>query len=75
MKPFRELLKPADKGKQIYRDDNLSKLFDESKLVILKAIDDGIKTYEMGKWTCLLTYYNKTGIQFFLCRKSVSVQT
>ena len=42
MQPFRELLKPAAKGKQIYWDDNLSKLFDESKVVILDAIEKGI---------------------------------
>ena len=69
MQPFRELLKPAAKGKQIYWDDNLTKLFEESKLVILKAIDNGIKTFEMGKWTCLLTDYCKTGIGFFLMQK------
>ena len=51
MQPFRELLKPAAKGKQIYWDENLTNLFEESKLVILKAIEQGIKTFEMGKWT------------------------
>ena len=30
MQPFRELLKPAAKGKQIYWDENLTRLFEES---------------------------------------------
>ena len=74
MQPFRELLKPAAKGKQIYWDDNLTRLFEESKLVILKAIENGIKTFEMDKVTCLLTDYCKTGIGFFLMQKKCSCQ-
>ena len=74
MQPFRELLKPAAKGKQIYWDENLTKLFEESKVVILEAIDSGIKTFEMGKWTCLLTDFCKTGIGFFLMQKKCRCQ-
>ena len=75
MQPFRELLKPAAKGKQIYWDENLTKLFEESKIVILEAIEKGIKTFEMGKWTCLLTDYCKTGIGFFLMQKKCLCET
>ena len=74
MQPFRELLKPAAKGKQIYWDDNLTKLFEESKEVIIEAIESGIKTFEQGKWTCLLTDYSKTGIGFFLMQKKCKCQ-
>ena len=31
MEPFRELLKPPAQGKKVYWDDNLTKLFEESK--------------------------------------------
>ena len=74
MQPFRELFKPAARGKQIYWDDNLTKLFEESKIVILEAIESGIRTFEMGKWTCLLTDYCKTGIGFFLMQKKCKCQ-
>ena len=47
LQPFRELLKPATKGKSIYWDDNLTKLFEESKVVITKAIEDGIKVLKL----------------------------
>ena len=43
MQPFRELLKPAAKGKQVYWDENQTKLFEESKDVILEAIEKRIK--------------------------------
>ena len=51
MQPFQELLNPAAKGKQVYWDENLTKLFEESKTVILEAIDKRIKTFETGKCT------------------------
>ena len=69
MQPFRELLKPAAKGKGIYWDENLTKLFNESKLVIIDAIQNGLKIFELGKWTCLLTDFSKTGIGYFLMQK------
>ena len=55
MQPFRELLKPAAKGKQIYWDENLTRLFEESKVVIIKSIEDGIKSFKIDQWTCLMT--------------------
>ena len=38
MEPFRELLKPPAQGKKVYWDENLTKLFEESKEVIIEAI-------------------------------------
>ena len=75
MQPFRELLKPAAKGKQIYWDENLTKLFEDSKIVILEAIENGIKTFEVGKHTCLLTDFCKTGIGYFLMQKKCRCET
>ena len=69
MQPFRELLKPAAKGKQIYWDENLTKLFEESKVVIVKAIEDGIKSFKLDQWTCLMPDFSKTGIGYLLMQK------
>ena len=69
MEPFRELLKPAARGKQIYWDDNLTKLFEESKVVITEAIKEGIKCFKVGDWTCLMPDFCKTGIGFLLMQK------
>ena len=72
MEPFRELLKPPAQGKKVYWDENLSKLFQESKLVIVDAIKDGIKSFRMGEWTCLMPDFCKTGIGFLLTQKRCS---
>ena len=69
MEPFRELLKPAAAGKSIYWDDNLTKLFQDSKTVIVEAIRDGIKCFKVGDTTCLMPDFCKTGIGFLLTQK------
>ena len=69
MEPFRELLKPAARGKQIYWDDNLTKLFNDSKVIITEAIKEGIKCFRVGDWTCLMPDFCKTGIGFLLMQK------
>ena len=69
MEPFRELLKPPAKGKKVYWDDNLTKLFEESKQVIIEAIREGIKCFRTGEWTCLMPDFCKTGIGFLLTQK------
>ena len=69
MEPFRELLKPAAQGKHIYWDDNLTKLFEESKEIIIEKIKEGIKCFDMEKWTCLMPDFCKTGIGFLLTQK------
>ena len=69
MEPFRELLKPPAQGKKVYWDENLTKLFEESKLVIIEAIKEGIKCFRVGEWTCLMPDFCKTGIGFLLMQK------
>ena len=70
MQPFRELLKPSMKAKGIYWDENLTKLFNESKVVIIEAIKNILKIFGLGNWTCLLTDFSKTGIGYFLMQKN-----
>ena len=69
MQPFRELLKAAAKGKQIYWDENLTALFEQSKVVILNAIQEEIRTFKMGSWTCLMPDFCKSGIGYMLMQK------
>ena len=75
MQPFREMLKPSAKGKGIYWDDNLTKLFAESKQVIAQSIADGIRTYDPNRWTCLATDWSKEGIGYTLTQKHCLCQT
>lgn len=69
MQSLRDLLKPAEKGKGIYWDENLTTLFEESKLVIIEAIKSGIKTFMKGDWTCFMPDFCKTGIGYLLMQK------
>ena len=75
MQPFREMLKPLAKGKGIYWDENLTKLFEESKQVIAKSVADGIRTYDPNMWTCLATDWSKDGIGYMLTQKHCQCQT
>ena len=72
MEPFRQLLKPSSQGKKIYWDDNLTRLFEESKKVIVERIKEGIKCFKIGNWTCLMPDFCKTGIGFLLTQKRCS---
>ena len=60
MAPFRELLKTKDR--KFYWDDTLDKIFDKLKLKIIKEIENGVKTFEVNKPTCLSTDFSRTGI-------------
>ena len=66
MEPFRELLKPPAQGKRVYWDENLTRLFEESKVAIIDAVKEGINCFRVGDWTCLMPDFCKTGIIFLL---------
>ena len=53
--PFRELLKPPAQGRKLYWDENLTRLFQESKMKVLENLQAGIETFEMTKQTILST--------------------
>ena len=59
LQPFRELLK---KGSIWYWDNNLSKLFEETKAHIANSIVDGITRFDLGRWTAIMTDWSKVGI-------------
>ena len=69
LQPFRELLKAPATGKKIYWDENLEKLFKESKKTIKEEILNGIATFSLKRPTCLATYWSKEGMGFFLLQK------
>jgi hypothetical protein len=66
LQPFRELLK---KDRKFYWDDNLQKLFEQSRHHIADEVVHGIKSFELGRHTCLATDWSKTGLGFFLMQK------
>ena len=66
MLPFRDLLKPAVPFRW---DDNLDRLFEESKAVITTEIANGVKIFDKTKPTCLATDWSRDGIGFWLFQK------
>ena len=65
MEPFRQLLS----SKVFFWDETLDELFQASKDKIIKLVEDGVKTFETDRPTCLTTDWSKTGIGFDLTQR------
>ena len=48
----------------------LARTFKNSKEKIIKAVKEGIKTFQIGKWTCLSSDWSKLGMGFALLQKA-----
>jgi hypothetical protein len=66
MLPFRNLLKP---GTRFTWTDQLDRLFQESKTLIINEIHRGVEIYDKTKPTCLVTDWSREGIGFWLFQK------
>ena len=66
MLPFRNLLK---QDTPFLWNKELDQLFEESKSVIVKEIEEGVQIFDKSKPTCLATGWSKTGIGFWLFQK------
>ena len=71
MAPFRELLKTKE-NRKFFWDHSLDQLFQHSKEVIAQHVEDGVRTFEPNRPTCLSTDWSKTGIGFILQQKHCS---
>lgn len=69
MLPFRELLKAKI---PFVWSDELQEAFENSKLHIVKEIENGVKIFDKSKPTCLATDWSKTGVGFWLYQKHCS---
>ena len=66
VKPFKGFLSPKV---EFYWDGYLNKIFQESKLLIIKAIEKGVEIFDVKKKTCLRCDWSKAGIGFYLAQK------
>ena len=66
MQPFRDLIKPKTR---FYWDAVLETLFQKSKDQIVRAVEDGLKSFEPDRITCLQTDFCREGIGYLLLQK------
>ena len=67
MAPFRELL--ASKTKKFYWDSTMDSIFKASKDEIIRLVQEGVRTFEPRRTTCLATDWSKNGLGFTLLQK------
>ena len=66
MKPFRHLLKPANK---FVWNEELEDIFRESKEVIIEEMKEGVRLFDVERTTCLATDWSTDGVGFVLRQK------
>ena len=66
MQPFRDLIKPNNK---FYWDDTLTQIFEKTKAELVDKVKQGVKSFEIGRRTCIQTDWCKQGIGYLLLQK------
>ena len=66
MSPFRNLLKPST---EFCWTQELTDTFESSKEVIIKSVEEGMRTFDMARVTCLATDWSQFGIEICLLQK------
>ena len=69
LQPFREVLK---KDTRFQWTDELERLFQESKALIISEIHQGVEIFDKARPTCLATDWSKDGLGFWLFQKHCS---
>ena len=68
MAPFRDLLKSTKtSGSKVYWDDELKKIFEDTKEKLCNAMTEGLSFYDVR--TCLITDFSQKGIGFLIMQK------
>ena len=66
MQLFRDLVKPNSK---FHWDETLEKLVQDSKALLITAVEEGIRSFDINRPTCLQTDWSKEGIGYLLLQK------
>ena len=69
MLPFRELVK---RNAKFTWNNNLQQIFDESKITLVNAVRDGVKSFDHTKYTCIQCDWSKEGLGYLLLQKHCS---
>ena len=70
--PFRKFLSPKTRFEW---NEDLDSAFEESKGLIVEAIQEGVRIFETARRTCLRTDWSKAGIGFFLSQKHCNCES
>ena len=70
MVPFRELLQ---KSKPFYWDDQLTTLFKQARVKVTELVRDGVKLFDLNRWTAVMTDWSGTGVGFLLVQKHCGI--
>lgn len=63
------VFKPLSPKTQFKWDEELDRIFQQSKEIIIDAIKAGVIIFDLNRPTCLRKDWSKTGISFFLSHK------
>ena len=66
MAPFKKFLSPKVKFEW---NESLDQEFEEFKRLIVEAIQDGVRIFDVSRKTCLRTDWSKKGIGYYLSQK------
>lgn len=66
MEPFRDLLK---KKSEFVWTQALQDAFDRAKVEIVELVKQGVKSFKLGAWTCVVTDWSRRGIGYVLWQK------
>ena len=66
LQPFRDLLK---KNTKWYWDTALQTLFEQSREHIANKVLEGIRLFDVNRWTAVCTDWSKIGVGFFMLQK------
>lgn len=70
MAPFRDLLKSTKtSGNKVYWDNELKKIFEDTKEKLCQLMTEGLSFYDVSKRTCVITDWCRTGIGFIIMQK------
>ena len=65
MAPFRDLLKPTQAhGKSVYWDDELQRIFEDTKLKLCDLVEKWLSFYDVHKQTAVVTDWSRAGVGF-----------
>lgn len=72
MEPFRKLL---SKHAEYLWTDDMQKAFETAKVEMVKLVAQGVTSFKLDKWICLVTDWSRVGVGFVIWQKNCPCTT